>query len=191
MAYASLSWLIVERCKELLSDRARLTDDEFLTQAEALSLRMFEYGSDLSAVSASLYKHRKKGEKLPPPVIDVLVEATRREHPHFSALIDQLGIFYLRAPESPDRDKALNRDYRAIPQGSVWPRLFDESGKPRYNVCSFYFVHGWIMDGEMKRVMACSERMGAVMRHYPDLQENEREIIDHYRKGKTRYTYAK
>lgn len=191
MSYARLSWLIVALCEDLLEERDRLSDDEFLTRAEAAAIRMFEFGKDLPAISASLKKYRKEGEKLPPALVEVLVEATRREHEHFSALIDQLGSFYLRAPDGPERKSALDRSYRTLPQGSIWPRLFSDQGEARHNVCSFYFVHGMIMDVEMKRILADSEQLAQVVSHYPRLQKNEIEILEHYRSGNTRYTYEK
>lgn len=191
MAYANLSWLIVALCENLLKDRDRLTDDAFLTQAETAAVRMFEFGKDLSAVSSSLRKHRKPGELLPQAVVEVLVEATRREHPHFSFLIDEIGFFYFRAPEGPERDMALNRSYREIPEGSTWPRLFSETGQAKYNICSFYFVHGMCMDVEMGRILADSQRMEQVLGHCQNLQKGEMEIMNHYRNGNTRYTYAK
>ena len=185
MAYANLSWLIVALCEDLLKERDRLSDDDFLTKAEAAAVRLFEFGSDLPAVSSSLRKHRKPGELLPKAVVEVLVEATRREHPHFSFLIDQIGLFYVRAPEGPERDMALRRSYRRIPGGSTWPRLFSDTGKPKYNICSFYFVHGLCMDEEMGQILADSQRLEKVLSHCDHLEMGEKQIMDHYRSGKT------
>lgn len=187
MAYANLSWLIVELCKETLGDRESLPYEDFLSKAEATAMRMFEYGGDLNAIGSSCRQHRKKGEKLPKVLLEVLIEATQREHAHFSFLIDRIGLAYVREKEGPERDMALNRSYRTIAPGTKLPTLFSETGRPKYNVISYYFTHGLLMDMEMKKLLADPLRKAMMMEHFPSLAHNEQDVIKHYLDGNSRY----
>lgn len=187
MAYASLSWLIVELCKETLRDRATLPYEAFLAKAEATAMRMFEYGGDLNAIGSSCRQHRKKGEKLPGVLLEVLLEATQREHENFSFLIDSIGLAYVHEKEGDERDMALNRTYTKIAPGTKLPTLFSETCRPKYNVISYYFTHGLLMDREMKKLLADPLRKAMMMEHFPSLAYNEKDVIKHYLDGNSRY----